>query len=403
MTQRLRIGVIGAGARGETFARQLYAGTPVAELFGICDLDEQRLNEFCAFCQLTNARKFTDPEGFLSSKDLDAVIITTPEFTHADVAVMAMEKGKHVYLEKPLAHTLADCQRIIETQRRTGKVAYVGFNLRASPTRQKLHEIVQSGALGQVLNIEGLEQLTKAHGASFMRRFHRKSSQSGGLLNHKCCHDLDIMLWVIGHQHRVTRIASFGGTNIFTPARKPAERCSECPSHIYRECDYKFVGGFVFPVHSNPILHPKQGVYGGDLCVYNEDKDLVDNQNVLLEWDNGIRGSFNLQMFQSHSVRATRVWGERGYAEVDSLKGEKVWFRNARTGDTASYEFAKREGGHGGTDPEMIERFANAIATGDAGDSGLTAGLAASIVAIKADEARLTGKVLTISPDEYLD
>lgn len=407
--KRYKIGVIGAGARGETFARQLYRGTPRAELFGICDVDEDRLAKFCDYCELKNARRFTDPNAFLTQKELDAVIITTPEFTHADVAETAMQAGKHVYLEKPLAHTIEDCHRILRARNETGRVAFVGFNMRATPARQKLKEVVASGVLGQVINIDGIEQLHTAHGAAFMRRFHRKSSQSGGMMNHKCCHDLDIMLWLAGHAHKVTRVASFGGCNVFVPQKAPATHCRDCPTDIWEKCRYKAVPGFAFPIHhTEPLYHRQSDIYGGDLCVYNAEKDIVDNQTVILEWDNGLRGSFNLQMFQKTGGRRNRVVGENGVVEMEDFDlvthgatTAVVRVQDATTGDSGEYKFAPRTGGHGGSDPVMIRRFVNAIDTGDAGDSGLEAGVAATVVALKADEARLSGKVVPIAPASY--
>lgn len=405
MAKRYKIGVIGAGARGETFARQLYKGTDQAELFGICDIDEDRLGKFCDYCELTNARRFTDTEAFVKEKDLDAVIVTTPEFTHAPVAIAAMRAGKPVYLEKPLAHTLKDCHAIIETQRQTGVKLFVGFNMRAAIAYRKLKQVVDSGVLGKIIHVDGLEALSQAHGASFMRRFHRHSSNSGGLLNHKCCHDIDIVLWMIGHQHRVKRVSSFGGTTIFTPDKQPAKRCAECPPHIYRGCAYKAVPGFVFPVRGpEAIYHRQSDIYGGDLCVYDPDKDLVDNQTVIMEWDNGVRGTFNLQMFQTRGIRTTRVWGEKARAEIDGLgnEGNVVTVTDSDTGDTARYEFAKRSGGHGGTDPAMVERFINAIEGKGDDDSGLKAGLAAYLIAEYADKSRLSGKTVEIPDADYI-
>ncbi len=402
MTRKHRIGVIGAGARGETFARQLHRGTSRAELFGVCDIDCDRLEKFCDYCELTGVSKFTDPEEFFASAEMDGVIITTPEFTHADVAVLAMTAGKHVYLEKPLAHALEDCYRIIKCQRETGMTAYVGFNLRASPERQKLRDIVRAGVVGQIIHIQGLEQLQVAHGASFMRRFHRKSANSGGLLNHKCSHDLDIMLWTIGHEHRVRRISSFGGTNIYTPQKRPAQYCHQCPVDIYSTCPHKDQAGFVFPVGGkHPIHHRDSHRYGADQCVFNDDKDLVDNQTVIMEWEHGVRGTFMLQMFQARGARETRVWGEHGFIELDGLHDNALRVVMTDGGDCTTHTFGKRIGGHGGTDPLMINRFLDAIeGRGDA-DSGLEAGLAASLVAVKADEARMTGRVVDIEPEAY--
>jgi predicted dehydrogenase len=396
-----QIGVIGAGARGETFARQLYRGHPGAELFGVCDLDADRLEKFCAHCELHGARRFTDTAELLSQPQLDAVIITTPEFTHADVAIAAMEAGKHIYLEKAMAQNSAECRRIIRAHQSSGVTAYLGFNLRAVNAFSKLKQIVDAGVLGQIVHISGLEQLHSAHGAAFMRRYHRHSERSGGLLNTKCSHDLDILQWLIGHQHRVARVASFGGTNVFTPDKQHAKYCHECP--VQRECEYRDQAGFVFPIGGQqPIHHRQQDVYGGDLCVFDPDKDLVDNQTVILEWDNGVRGSFNLQMFQHVGRRQTCIWGEHGYAELNTWPEASIRVTDAATGNTTEHRFGQTSGGHGGSDVKMLDRFLNAIEQKSGADSGLPAGMAATLLAEKADLARVSGAVVEIAPEEYL-
>jgi predicted dehydrogenase len=392
------------GARAETFARSLYAGTPRAELFGLCDIDADRTTKFCAYCELKNARTFTDPEAFVADPGMDALIVTTPDFTHLDMAKIALRAGRHVYLEKPLEVTAERCREIIRLHRPSGVTAFVGFNMRAMDVMAKAREIVQSGILGRIVGLEGGETLWWAHIAAFMRRFHRYNKRSGGLLNTKACHDLDLIQWIVGHEHRVTRIASFGGTSVFRPENAPVghgETCHECPPAIAQKCPYIDRAGFVFPVRGTVPIHKTQdtALYGGDLCAYTADKDIVDNQSVLLEWDHGVRGTFNLQGFQHQGNRYLKVWGEQGLLHVDH---NAHILRVTRTsGETIDYSFAQRAGGHGGTDPQMLGRFLDAIERGGVSDSGLEAGLAATLVAEKALIALQTGRILEIAPSEY--
>jgi predicted dehydrogenase len=399
--RRYRIGVIGAGARGETFARQLYSGHRRTELFGVCDLDADRLARFCEHCDLEGTPGFTDTTAFLNQGELDAVIITTPEFTHAEVAIAAMQAGKHIYLEKAMAQNSAECRRIIHAHRSSEVTAYLGFNLRAVAALTKLKEIVDSGVLGQLVHISGLEQLSAAHGAAFMRRYHRHSSRSGGLLNTKCSHDLDVLQWLIGHEHKVKRVSSFGGTNVFTPDKQPSKHCRNCP--IQSQCPYCDRAGFVFPISGQePIHHRQQEIYGGDLCVYDPDKDLVDNQTVILEWEHGVRGSFNLQLFQHVGRRQICLWGEGGYAELSTWPATSIRVIASQDGSTREYTFGHEAGGHGGSDAKMLDRFIDAIEYQTDNGSGLAAGLAATLLAEKADLSRLSGSVVEIAPDEFL-
>src|ERR1043166_5794215 len=121
-----RIGVIGAGARAEVFTKTLYSGSsPRAKLFGICDIDEDRLKKYCEYCGHKDVRMFTDPHEFLRQPELDAVMITTPEFAHRDVAIEAMRNGKHIYLEKAMAPSSEECRDIIRAHRRSEVVGFL--------------------------------------------------------------------------------------------------------------------------------------------------------------------------------------------------------------------------------------------------------------------------------------
>jgi len=407
--KKYRIGVIGTGARGETFARQLRDGHPRAELFGVCDIDRDRLDTFCSYCELGDTRRFTDSREFLAQSALDAVVITTPEWTHGDVAVAALGAGKHIYLEKPMAHNSESCRQIMRAHAETAKTrpvtAFIGFNLRQTGPFMRLKEVVDSGVLGQILHVAGLEQVSRAHGASFMRRFHRNSGRTGGLLNHKCSHDLDILQWLVGHQHQINKVSSFGGNNVFTPDKQPATHCSVCP--VRDDCFYPDKAGFVFPVGGQqPLHHQQSDVYGADLCVFNDDKDIVDNQSLIMEWDNGVRGSFNLQMFQHFGRRQICIWGETGYAELNTWPENLVRVVHTGSGEVVEHRFPPPVGGHGGSDIRMISRFTEAIDDPAAfaargASSSLAAGLAATLVAEKADQSRLGGQVVEISPHEF--
>jgi predicted dehydrogenase len=221
------------------------------------------------------------------------------------------------------------------------------------------------------------------------------------MLNTKCSHDLDMLQWLIGHEHKVVRVSSFGGTNIFTPDKQPAEHCHVCP--VQSECQYRDRAGFVFPISGKePLHHGQQEIYGGDLCVFDPDKDLVDNQTVIMEWSNGVRGSFNMQMFQHVGRRQVTIWGELGYAELNTWPQASIRVIESLSGNTTDYQFTEDEGGHGGSDVKMIDRFLNAIEQKEDGASGLSAGLAATLLAEKADQSRLSGKIVEISPDEYI-
>lgn len=396
--KRCKIGVIGLGARGETFARSLYQGTPRAELFGLCDTDADRMAKFCDYCGLDGARCFTDPAEFFDQREMDAVIITTPDFTHLDVTSRAMAAGKHVYLEKPMDVTVDKCRELLHLARTSGIRSLLGFNMRLGEGYVRMKEYLDAGMIGQIVHIEGLEHVGVSHGAAFMRRFHRHRTQSGGLLNTKSSHDMDMMQWLIGHDHKLSKVAAFGGCNVFQPRKAPAKYCRECPQKT--TCPYVDKAGFVFPVGGDaPMHHRDETVYGGDLCVYNDDKDICDNMTCIFEWNSGIRGNFNLQLFNAGGPgRWTKIYGEKGVMEYD---GGKIVIRQAPSGNLIEITPKGYQVVHGKGDPQMIGLFVNAIEGRPAPNMGFDAGLSAAILALKAEEAMVSGKTLDIDPAIY--
>ena len=119
-----------------------------------------------------------------------------------------------------------------------------------------------------------------------------------------------------------------------------------------------------------------------------------------MEWDNGVRGNFNLQLFQAHGDRETRIWGEK--ASLHAIYSQfRIRVIVSDTGEVIEHQLVRPRGGHGGGDSQMLGRFMDAIEAGDSGDSSLAEGLAATLVAEKARLSMETGKIMSISPKEY--
>ncbi len=127
----------------------------------------------------------------------------------------------------------------------------------------------------------------------------------------------------------------------------------------------------------------------------------MDNQTVIFEWDHGVRGNFNLQLFQHQGRRTCSIWGEKALIEMDTATMQ-IRVTRSTTGNVEIYEVKEVEGGHGGADRYLIDSFLDAIESGKSPDSSLSAGLTATLLAEKADLARKEGRVVEIRRDEYL-
>ncbi|HEV2821440.1 MAG TPA: Gfo/Idh/MocA family oxidoreductase [Solirubrobacteraceae bacterium] len=148
----VRVGVVGLGYWGPNLARN-FAGLPGAELRWCCDGRQEVRERFAAVHRET---RFTgDLDDLLTDPQLDAVVLATPVPTHATLAVQVLEAGKHCFVEKPLAQSVADAQRAVEAADRAGRVLMVGHLLQYHPGVVKLKELATSGELGEVQYIYG--------------------------------------------------------------------------------------------------------------------------------------------------------------------------------------------------------------------------------------------------------
>src|SRR5215472_9430743 len=144
---RLRAGIIGAGGRGRYLISQFKeAGTEVG---AVCDVYEPNLQAGIKEAS-TGAKSFRDYRKLLDDKSLDAVIVATPDHWHARMVIDAVEAGKDVYVEKPLAHKIEEGFRIIEAVRQTKRIVQVGTQRRSMELFQTARQIVEARRLGEV-------------------------------------------------------------------------------------------------------------------------------------------------------------------------------------------------------------------------------------------------------------
>jgi len=146
--ETIQIGVIGAGGRGRALMRAL-GGIAGVRIVAVADVWDQSL---AAARTLADPRAFTtkDYQELLGRKDVDAVVIATPDHWHVPMTVDACAAGKDVYVEKPLTHTLSEGPTVIEAQNRYNRVVQVGIQQRSMPHIIKAREIVRSGRLGKI-------------------------------------------------------------------------------------------------------------------------------------------------------------------------------------------------------------------------------------------------------------
>jgi predicted dehydrogenase len=150
---KVRLGFIGTGGRGKSLIR-VAAQTPGTAITHVCDVDHARLEEAqqLAFkAGYTNVRASADMRRMLEDREVDAVVIATPDHWHAPAAILGCESGKDVYVEKPVSHNLREGRLLVEAARRHNRIVQAGMQARSRPSTIRGIEIARSGRLGRIL------------------------------------------------------------------------------------------------------------------------------------------------------------------------------------------------------------------------------------------------------------
>ena len=145
--KKLKIGIVGVGGRGYSHVREI-AAIGNANVIALCDVDSERLAS--AATKIPAAARFADFREMLRLPGLEAVVVSTPDHTHAVATAAALRAGKHVYCEKPLTHTVAEARAITKLAGETGLVTQLGIQIHALDNYRRVVELIRAGAIGTV-------------------------------------------------------------------------------------------------------------------------------------------------------------------------------------------------------------------------------------------------------------
>ena len=202
MTELVRVLLVGAGRAGMVHARNFAAGVPGAHLVGVADPSESARER--AVAELgEGVRGFEDPVSAATDDGIDAVVIGSPTFTHADVAVSALEAGKHVLCEKPIASTLEEGERIVAADAASAGTLVMAFMRRFDAGFQRVAERLAAGDIGEPLLVK-----STGRGPGLPPEWAWDTSRSGGLAAEVNSHDLDTVRWLSGQEF--TRVHATG-------------------------------------------------------------------------------------------------------------------------------------------------------------------------------------------------
>ncbi|MBR3017568.1 MAG: Gfo/Idh/MocA family oxidoreductase [Clostridia bacterium] len=404
--------LLGAGQRGMIYAR--YACQKGHIIAAVAEKDPVKREIAQHEFHIPADKCFADAAELLARPKLgDAAIIATMDRDHYSQAMTAMEKGYHLLLEKPISPVPEEVLAIEEKARQTGCRVVICHVLRYSPFFREIKKQLSAGTIGKIITVQHNENIGNFHFAhSFVRGNWRRVETTSPLIMQKSCHDLDLLVWMIGSGCR--QVASFGSLTYFKPENAPegaAERCADCP--LKDTCRFSAYKAYLPAMGSWPaaVLSENQteaglreairtGPYGR--CVFHCDNTVCDHQVTALEFDNGVTATFNLSGFSNRIARTLKIMGEDGELRANEYTNEIEITRFASNGvdqcESRVIQPNQTSTGHGGGDGGIMEDFL-ALLEGRQAEASteIRYSVESHMMACAAEEARLTGAVVNIA------
>jgi len=415
----LKLACIGCGARAQTYATLASRRPDRYEIVAGADPVLERVQKIRALSGRADFRAFADAEALLAEGKLaDVAIVATQDNDHYRCCTGALRQGYHVLLEKPISTRVEQVLEIERLAQEMERRVMVCFVLRFAAFYRKAKEIIDSGALGEIVSIQASEGVMPWHQAhSFVRGHWSVVGKSSPMILSKCCHDMDIVHWLAGRRCR--RVASFGSLEYFRAERAPAgapARCTDgCP--VGETCPYnalRYAGDLRVPWLAMVYDRAQEAtadevkawlrISPWGRCVYRCENDAVDRQVLALEFEGGLTGTFTMTAFENG--RHLEVYGTRGV-----LKGGETYRRHFGThlvfipheGEPVRYTVQAEDGGyelHGGGDPGLVNALYEEMtrAPGAPLAAALDSTVHSHLIAFAAERARVTGR--TVDLDE---
>ncbi|MCI0434266.1 MAG: Gfo/Idh/MocA family oxidoreductase [Gemmatimonadetes bacterium] len=193
--KELRVGMLGLGSIAQVVHLPILADLPGVRLTAVCDVDHSKARSLAA--RFGIARVARDDAEVMRAEDIDAIVICTPNHLHAVQSIAALEAGKHVLVEKPIAIRADDVARVIAAARKSGRTLMVAMNHRYRPDTLALKPFAVGGELGRIFLCRGA-WLNRKYRINRPTWRHRKATAGGGALIDLGAQALDLSLWVMG-------------------------------------------------------------------------------------------------------------------------------------------------------------------------------------------------------------
>ncbi len=335
--KEVKLGVVGVGGRGiiGSFAHKPKDGVRVV---AGADVNLEAFKKFKEQLGGDEIFETDDYRKLLKMEEIDAVFITSPDFLHEEQGIAALEAGKAVYLEKPMAISIEGCDRLMETAYKTGSKLYLGHNMRHMPVIIKMKEIIDSGIIGKIQAV-WCRHFIGYGGDAYFKDWHSEQKYCNGLLLQKGAHDIDVIHWLTNGYTK--SVVGMGMLSIYDKCeRRSADTRGDASWHDEN-----------WPPLSQKGISPIV--------------DVEDHNMIMMQLENGIQANYMQCHYTPDSERNYTFIGTKGRIENIGNEDEcevHIWNqRGPRKTPDIIHKLKPVAGSHGGADPSIVNSFVDFV------------------------------------------
>jgi myo-inositol 2-dehydrogenase / D-chiro-inositol 1-dehydrogenase len=340
--RRVNTAMIGTGNRGSHLLQGVLQ-QPVAKVVALCDIKPDRLDKAATAAAKDNPATYTEWRKVIDRKDVDAVYVATPPHLHSEMAIAALQAGKHVYCEKPIGVTPAQVRALVAAARKSKRVFVPGQQLRSMKLFKTAVQKIREGVIGDIIMVKAQRHANTDIGhEGSSGDWYFDVSKSGGYLIEQSVHNLDLCNWAVG-------------------------------------------------------AHPLRAAGFGSIALYKNDppgRSIYDNGSITYEYPNGVQMSFTQNVFHPRGLASGGqfiwVFGSKG--AVDLMGGPSATMYPLAKGEPVVLAAKEKDDQHA-----HIVAFYESIVNGAPLPADIVIGASAALTAILGHEAMSKGKVVTWS------
>lgn len=325
--------IVGAGHRSFVYSELAKTNPEMLKIVGVADPNPIRRKKAMDYFGFKEDMCFENAEELAKKGKLaDTVINGTMDEQHLETAVPLLDAGYDMLLEKPFAPNEEEMRQIVSCAKKNNSKVMICHVLRYTPFYYAIKERIVNGEIGDIINIQTTEHVSYHHlSTSYIRgKWANSDKCHTSMLLAKCCHDLDIIMWMMS-ETKPKQISSFGGKFQFKPENAPKEAgticMKDCP--LVDTCVYStkrlyidhpdrwaFYVWDALEGKKNVTIEDKIALMKSDSpyarCIYKCDNNVVDHQSVLINFESGATGTHNMVGGSAEPRREIHIIGTKG-------------------------------------------------------------------------------------------